>query len=332
MVEHPLARLRRLLGAAGLYCERLSPIEADGEHVLAAVSRVGADAARTLGVGGTKSAGPSHERAAARRCSVSFEFFPPADAAMEATLWSSVERLAPLAPRFVSVTYGADGSTRERTHNLVTRIQERDCAHRRAAPDLRRRQPRGDPRYCAQLLGRRGSVTWLRCAAIRRMDSAATRHIRTASPMPRTWSRDLRGSRPSRYPWRPTRRCTRRRASAERGSRESQAQDRRRRVARHHAILLRQRGVRALPRSLCRRRHRRADRAGDSADHALSAGAAVCAGLRRGIPRWLHERFSGLEEDPETRRLIAASVAIEQVQALHAPRRARVPFLHAESR
>ena len=42
---------------------------------------------------------------------------------MEATLWSSVERLAPLAPSFVSVTYGADGSTRERTHRVVTRIQ-----------------------------------------------------------------------------------------------------------------------------------------------------------------------------------------------------------------
>jgi methylenetetrahydrofolate reductase (NADPH) len=54
---------------------------------------------------------------------VSFEFFPPADAEMEATLWKSVERLAPLAPHFVSVTYGADGSTRERTHNVVTRIQ-----------------------------------------------------------------------------------------------------------------------------------------------------------------------------------------------------------------
>src|SRR5512145_3165776 len=53
---------------------------------------------------------------------VSFEFFPPNDAAMEATLWPSIQRLAPLAPRFVSVTYGADGSTRERTHNVVARI------------------------------------------------------------------------------------------------------------------------------------------------------------------------------------------------------------------
>jgi methylenetetrahydrofolate reductase (NADPH) len=55
---------------------------------------------------------------------VSFEFFPPKDEQMEATLWQSVERLAPLQPRFVSVTYGADGSTRSRTHNIVTSIQE----------------------------------------------------------------------------------------------------------------------------------------------------------------------------------------------------------------
>jgi methylenetetrahydrofolate reductase (NADPH) len=54
---------------------------------------------------------------------VSFEFFPPAAADMEATLWRSVQRLAPLAPGFVSVTYGADGSTRARTHQLVRRIQ-----------------------------------------------------------------------------------------------------------------------------------------------------------------------------------------------------------------
>jgi methylenetetrahydrofolate reductase (NADPH) len=54
--------------------------------------------------------------------SVSFEFFPPNDAEMEKTLWASIQRLAPLAPRFVSVTYGADGSTRERTHNVVSRI------------------------------------------------------------------------------------------------------------------------------------------------------------------------------------------------------------------
>jgi methylenetetrahydrofolate reductase (NADPH) len=54
--------------------------------------------------------------------SVSFEFFPPNDEKMEQTLWQSIQHLAPLKPRFVSVTYGADGSTRTRTHNVVTRV------------------------------------------------------------------------------------------------------------------------------------------------------------------------------------------------------------------
>ena len=53
---------------------------------------------------------------------VSFEFFPPKSEEMETSLWEAVNRLAPLNPSFVSVTYGAGGSTRERTHNTVARI------------------------------------------------------------------------------------------------------------------------------------------------------------------------------------------------------------------
>jgi methylenetetrahydrofolate reductase (NADPH) len=53
---------------------------------------------------------------------VSFEFFPPKSEAMAETLWSSIQTLAPLGPRCVSVTYGAGGSTRERTHATVERI------------------------------------------------------------------------------------------------------------------------------------------------------------------------------------------------------------------
>src|ERR1700709_2450260 len=53
---------------------------------------------------------------------ISFEFFPPKTAEMERSLWETINRLAPLSPNFVSVTYGAGGSTRERTHSTITRI------------------------------------------------------------------------------------------------------------------------------------------------------------------------------------------------------------------
>lgn len=54
----------------------------------------------------------------------SFEFFPPKTEKMDAALWEALQTLAPLGPRFVSVTYGADGSTRDRTHATVARIAQ----------------------------------------------------------------------------------------------------------------------------------------------------------------------------------------------------------------
>lgn len=64
-----------------------------------------------------------------RNIAVSFEFFPPKTEEMDRALWDSIERLAPLGPSFVSVTYGAGGSTRERTHATVSRIvRETDIA------------------------------------------------------------------------------------------------------------------------------------------------------------------------------------------------------------
>ncbi|HEX7563307.1 MAG TPA: methylenetetrahydrofolate reductase [NAD(P)H] [Bradyrhizobium sp.] len=60
--------------------------------------------------------------AAPKLPAISFEFFPPKTEEMERSLWDTINRLAPLTPNFVSVTYGAGGSTRERTHSTITRI------------------------------------------------------------------------------------------------------------------------------------------------------------------------------------------------------------------
>ena len=121
-----------------------------------------------------------------RPVAVSFEFFPPNDAAMEQTLWRSVQRLAPLRPRFVSVTYGADGSTRARTHNVVTRILRETPLT--GAPHLTCiGAAAGRSSTSRATTGQVASATSSRCAAIRRRARPRIGRIPAASPMRRTW-------------------------------------------------------------------------------------------------------------------------------------------------
>ncbi len=200
---------------------------------------------------------------------------------MELTLWRSIERLAPLRPRFVSVTYGADGSTRERTHQVVTRVLRETDADARAAPDLRRCATANDPRHRARLLARRACATSSRCAAIRRSGAAAT----SRTPGGFAYAADLvRGLRsvadfeisvaayPEAHPRRPAR------SLISTASRPSSTPARR----------ARSRSSSSTPSAFLRFRDRcvaagiaRDAGAGHPADHALAADAALRRALRR---------------------------------------------------
>ena len=246
---------------------------------------------------------------------VSFEFFPPAEAAMEATLWRSIERLAPLQPRFVSVTYGADGSTRSLTQQLVSRIRRDSAligaphltcvgASRGEILDLARQYwqqgirhivaLRGDPPqgaagyaphpdgfpYAADL------VAGLRRVGDFELSVAAYPETHPEAPSPQFDLDNLK-------------------RKVDAGASRAITQ-----FFFDTSVFLRFRdrcasagiGVPIVPGILPITRfeqvRRFAERCGTS------------------IPPWLHERFADLEDDPETRRLIAASVAIEQVKIL----------------
>jgi methylenetetrahydrofolate reductase (NADPH) len=247
--------------------------------------------------------------------SVSFEFFPPNDAAMEQTLWDSIQRLAPLAPRFVSVTYGADGSTRERTHNVVTRIQRETPLT--AAPHLTCiGAPRGEILDIARAYWDAG----VRHIVALRGDAPAGQGAYVPHPDGFAYAVDLvRGLKsvgdfdisvaayPELHPEAPSADfdLDNLRAKIDAGASRAITQfffdtDAYLRFRDRCAAS----GIRAeivpgiLPITRFPQMLRFAKRCGAS------------------VPGWLQSRFDGLDEDPETRRMIAASFAIEQVRRL----------------
>ncbi len=246
--------------------------------------------------------------------SVSFEFFPPGDDAAAGHLWDAVQRLAPLRPRFVSVTYGADGSTRARTHECVMRIlRDTDLT---VAPHLTCvGAPRGEVLAIAADYWRHG----VRHMVALRGDCAPGMRYR---PYPGGFAfgadlvSGLKASAPfeisvAAYP----------EGHPESGTVEADLDNLKRKIdaGANRAItqfffdtevFLRYRdrcaaaGIRAtivpgiLPITRFAQTLRFAQRCGTS------------------VPEWLRRRFDGLDDDAETRHMIAAHIAIDQVQRL----------------
>lgn len=261
----------------------------------------------------------------ANAVAVSFEFFPPNDEAAAGNLWAAIQRLAPLRPKFVSVTYGADGSTRSRTHECVLRIlRDTDLL---VAPHL---TCVGAP--CEEVIGiaqdywrhgvrhmvaLRGDLAGEAAGA-----AAAGSATRRYQPYPGGYAyasdlvRGLRQTAPfeisvAAYP----------EGHPESGSVDADLENLKRKIDAGAGraitqfffdtdVYLRYRdrcaesGIRArivpgiLPITRFPQLLRFAERCGAS------------------IPLWLRRRFDGLDDDAETRRMIAAHVAIDQVQRL----------------
>jgi methylenetetrahydrofolate reductase (NADPH) len=246
---------------------------------------------------------------------VSFEFFPPADAEMEATLWKSIERLAPLSPYFVSVTYGADGSTRERTHNVVTRIQRETSlvgaphltcvgSSRGEILDIARRYWDQGIRHLVAL---RGDPPQGQTSYVPHPDGFAYA-VDLVAGLKTVGDFDISvAAYPEVHPEAPSAQFEIENLQRKIDSGASRAftqfffdNDAFLRFRdRCHAAGIRSPIVPGiLPITRFPQVLRIAGRCGAT------------------IPDWLKDRFQGLDDDPDTRRLIAASVAIEQVEAL----------------
>jgi methylenetetrahydrofolate reductase (NADPH) len=254
----------------------------------------------------------------ANAVAVSFEFFPPNDEAAAGQLWAAVQRLAPLQPRFVSVTYGADGSTRSRTHECVLRIlRDTDLL---VAPHLTCvGAPRDEVIGIARDYWRHGVRHMV---ALRGDPAAGVPAAQCYRPYQGGYAyasdlvRGLRQTAPfeisvAAYP----------EGHPESGSVAADLENLKRKIDAGAGraitqfffdtdVYLRYRdrcaesGIRAsivpgiLPITRFPQLLRFAERCGAS------------------IPQWLRRRFDGLDDDAETRRMIAAHVAIDQVQRL----------------
>ena len=248
---------------------------------------------------------------------VSFEFFPPNTPAMEETLWHSIQRLAPLKPRFVSVTYGADGSTRDRTHRIVRRIIAETGL--RAAPHL---TCVGSTKEEVQAIARQYWDEGIRDIVALRGDPPADAEKYEPYPGGYEYGVDLVGGL--------------------RDVAEFEIS-----VAAYPEVHPEAPGAAFDLDNLKRKFDAGATRAITQfffdvdnflrfRDQCVTSGisASIVPGILpinkfpqllrfanmcgATVPEWLHERFEGLDDDEETRRMISASIAIEMAERMQA--------------
>ena len=247
---------------------------------------------------------------------ISFEFFPPKTEALETQLWACIGRLAPLQPRFVSVTYGAGGSTQERTHATITRL----LAETSLVPAA----------HLTCVAASRAEVD----AVARRYWDAGVRHIVA-----------LRGDPPGGAPYQPHPSGYDFAADLVTGLKR--IGDFEISVAAYPET----HPQAASPQADLEHLRRKFDAGASSAitqvffdtnkyldflNRARSAGitAPIIPGIMpvsnfaqaqrisamggTSIPAWMADMFDGLDDEPETRQLVAASIAAEQVRLLQA--------------
>lgn len=247
---------------------------------------------------------------------VSFEFFPPKNEQMERTLWQTIERLAPFRPRWVSVTYGAGGSTRDRSTDTLARLlRETDlrpaahltcvCATRAEVDEVIRTWKqigvrhivalRGDPPegvgevYTPHPGGYESSVELVR-------------GIKQIGPFEVSVS-----AYPEKHPESPS-------VEADLDMLASKVD-----AGADRAITQFFFDNTDFFRYLDRVRARGIDipiTAGIMPIHNFQQVARFAGSCGARIPDWLARRFDGLEDDPETARLVAAGVAVEQITEL----------------
>jgi methylenetetrahydrofolate reductase (NADPH) len=259
----------------------------------------------------------AHNGAPTRLPRISFEFFPPKTAEMETSLWETIKRLAPLQPSFVSVTYGAGGSTRERTHMTIARI----LAETRLLPAAHLTCVGASRGEIDEIVDRYHEVGVRHIVALRGDPAGGLGTVYAAHPQGYGTSSDLVAGIKRRHPdievsvsAYPEKHPESRdfdadidvlQAKVDAGASRAITQvffdnD----LYHRYVDRVRARGI-SIPIV-----------PGIMPMHNFKQARNFVTRAGTTVPVWLAEKFDGLDDDPDTRKLVAATVAAEQVQNL----------------